>query len=54
MNKISRTVLVDGYQPTAPKSGTRVSKDPKTGRAMSAGPKKLPKATSAIKPAQKR
>lgn len=47
--KSNRTVLVDGYQPGPPKSGTRVVRDSATGKVTASGPKNLPKAVSAIK-----
>lgn len=49
MTKMARTVLVDGYQPAAPKSGSNVARSSKTGQFISTTPSKLPKATSAIK-----
>ncbi|GEM_PF-3187384 len=48
MSKAERRVLVEGYQPKAPKSGTRIVRDKVTGKVVAKGPKKLPKASSAI------
>jgi len=54
MNKLARTLLIDGYQPKPPKSGTRLVRDSETGVFASKGPGKLPKAVSAIKTPNKK